>query len=77
MKHIPIVDLQGSLDAHAPAAQQSARELFDALSQIGFAYIAGHNVAAATREAAFAASRLRASTERKMSSASFIRLASP
>ena len=57
MKHIPIVDLQGSLDAHAPAAQQSARELFDALSQIGFAYIAGHNVAAATREAAFAASR--------------------
>ncbi|RDI28561.1 isopenicillin N synthase family dioxygenase [Pseudacidovorax intermedius] len=57
MKHIPIVDLQGSLDADAPAAQQSARELFEALSQIGFAYIAGHNVAPATREAAFAASR--------------------
>lgn len=56
MKHIPIVDLQGSLDADAPAAQQSARELFEALSQIGFAYIAGHNVAPATREAAFAAS---------------------
>lgn len=57
MKHIPIVDLQGSLDADAPAAHQSARELFEALSQIGFAYIAGHNVAPATREAAFAASR--------------------
>lgn len=57
MKHIPIVDLQGSLDADAPAAQQSARELFEALSQIGFAYIAGHNVAPATRDAAFAASR--------------------
>lgn len=57
MKHIPIVDLQGSLDATAPAAQQSARELFAALSQIGFAYIAGHSVAPATREAAFAASR--------------------
>lgn len=57
MKHIPIVDLQGSLDADAPAAQQSARELFEALSQIGFAYIAGHNVAPTTREAAFAASR--------------------
>ncbi|WP_295372211.1 2OG-Fe(II) oxygenase family protein [uncultured Pseudacidovorax sp.] len=57
MKHIPIVDLQGSLDATAPAAQQSARELFEALSQIGFAYIAGHTVAPATREAAFAASR--------------------
>lgn len=57
MKHIPIVDLQGSLDADAPAAQQRARELFEALSQIGFAYIAGHNVAPATREAAFAASR--------------------
>lgn len=57
MKHIPIVDLQRSLDADAPAAQQSARELFEALSQIGFAYIAGHNVAPATREAAFAASR--------------------
>ncbi|MDN4588895.1 isopenicillin N synthase family oxygenase [Xenophilus aerolatus] len=57
MKHIPIVDLQGSLDADAPLAQQNARALFEALSQIGFAYIAGHNVASATREAAFAASR--------------------
>ncbi|MBP6894187.1 MAG: isopenicillin N synthase family oxygenase [Pseudacidovorax sp.] len=57
MKHIPIVDLQGSLDADTPAAQRSARELFEALSRIGFAYIAGHNVAPATREAAFAASR--------------------
>jgi len=57
MKHIPIVDLQGSLDADAPLAQQNARALFEALSQIGFAYIAGHNVAPATREAAFAASR--------------------
>lgn len=57
MKHIPIVDLQGNLDADAPLAQQNARALFEALSQIGFAYIAGHNVAPATREAAFAASR--------------------
>ncbi|PZQ62386.1 MAG: isopenicillin N synthase family oxygenase [Variovorax paradoxus] len=57
MKHIPIVDLQGSLDADAPLAQQNARALFEALSQIGFAYIAGHNVAPATRDAAFAASR--------------------
>ncbi len=57
MKHIPIVDLQGSLDADAPLSQQNARALFEALSQIGFAYIAGHNVAPATRDAAFAASR--------------------
>lgn len=57
MKHIPIVDLQGSLDADARLAQQNARALFEALSQIGFAYIAGHNVAPATREAAFSASR--------------------
>jgi isopenicillin N synthase-like dioxygenase len=57
MKQIPIVDLQGSLDADAPLARQNARALFEALSQIGFAYIAGHNVAPATREAAFAASR--------------------
>ncbi|HZF86569.1 MAG TPA: 2OG-Fe(II) oxygenase family protein [Burkholderiaceae bacterium] len=57
MKHIPIVDLQGSLDADAPLAQHNARALFEALSQIGFAYIAGHHVAPATREAAFAASR--------------------
>ncbi|MDQ7957596.1 MAG: 2OG-Fe(II) oxygenase family protein [Pseudomonadota bacterium] len=57
MKHIPIVDLQGSLDADAPLAQHNAGALFEALSQIGFAYIAGHNVAPATREAAFAASR--------------------
>lgn len=57
MKHIPLVDLQGSLDADAPLARHNARALFEALSQIGFAYIAGHTVAPATRDAAFAASR--------------------
>lgn len=57
MNAIPIIDLHGSLDAGAPAARESARGLYEALSRIGFAYIAGHNVRHATREAAFAASR--------------------
>lgn len=57
MNAIPIVDLRGNLDAGAPAARESAHALHDALSRIGFAYIAGHNVPPATREAAFAASR--------------------
>ncbi|MFT4268517.1 MAG: 2OG-Fe(II) oxygenase family protein [Xenophilus sp.] len=57
MNTIPLVDLHGSLDAGAPAARQSAHELFQALSTIGFAYIGGHGVRPEVREAAFAASR--------------------
>lgn len=57
MNAIPLIDLHGNLDADAPAARESARALHDALARIGFAYIAGHNVQPATRDAAFAASR--------------------
>jgi isopenicillin N synthase-like dioxygenase len=57
MNSIPIVDLQGDLDASSPASKASAKALYDALSAIGFAYIAGHNVSPRTRAAAFAASK--------------------
>ena len=57
LKSIPLIDLGGNLDPHAPAAQASARALHDALSTLGFAYIGGHTVSPATRDAAFAASR--------------------
>jgi len=57
MRQIPVVDLHGNLDPDTAIARHSARELFAALSQIGFAYIGGHNVSTAVRAAAFAASR--------------------
>jgi len=57
MRQIPIVDLRNNLNPQTQTARQSAKELFAALSQIGFAYIAGHNVSPAVRTAAFAASR--------------------
>jgi len=57
MRKIPIVDLHNNLNPQTPTARHSAKELFEALSQIGFAYIAGHNVRSEVREAAFAASR--------------------
>jgi len=69
MKSIPLVDLAGNVDPAQPVARETARALHDALSSIGFAYIAGHNVAVAKREAAFAASREfhASSLERKQS----------
>jgi len=57
MRQIPVVDLHHHLNPQTQTARQSARELFEALSQIGFAYIAGHNVSREVRAAAFAASR--------------------
>lgn len=54
---IPLIDLGGNTDPQAAAARTSAAALHEALSSIGFAYIAGHNVRRATREAAFEASR--------------------
>jgi isopenicillin N synthase-like dioxygenase len=57
MTSIPLIDLHGNIDSEAPLARETAARLHEALSTIGFAYIAGHNVAAASRDAAFAASR--------------------
>jgi isopenicillin N synthase-like dioxygenase len=54
---IPLIDLKGSVDAGSVTARQSAAELHAALSSIGFAYIAGHNVSPQSRAAAFAASK--------------------
>lgn len=54
---IPMINLGGNIDPANPLATQTATELYQALSTIGFAYISGHTVARATREAAFAASR--------------------
>ena len=69
MKSIPLVDLAGNVDPTRPVARETARALHDALSSIGFAYIAGHNVSVAKRDAAFAASRAfhASSLERKQS----------
>ena len=69
MKSIPLVDLAGNVDPARPVARETARALYDALSSIGFAYIAGHNVSVAKRDAAFAASREfhASSIERKQS----------
>jgi isopenicillin N synthase-like dioxygenase len=69
MKSIPLIDLGGNIDPQAPLARDAAARLHEALSTIGFAYIAGHNVAEASRDAAFDASReFHASTlERKQS----------
>jgi len=52
MTSIPLIDLQGNIDPHAPLARESAARLHEALSTIGFAYIAGHNAGAGSREAA-------------------------
>jgi isopenicillin N synthase-like dioxygenase len=57
MSRIPLVDLGGSLDPDQPAASSTARALHEALSTIGFAYITGHGIPVAVREAAFEASR--------------------
>jgi isopenicillin N synthase-like dioxygenase len=57
VKTIPLIDLQKNLDASTATARQSASELHAALSSIGFAYIAGHNVSTERRAAAFAASK--------------------
>lgn len=57
LNSIPLVDLGGSLDASSEQSRASAAALHDALATVGFAYIGGHNVAPAAREAAFAASR--------------------
>ncbi len=54
---IPLIDLGGRLDAADSRAPAVARALGDALGSVGFAYLAGHTVAPATRAAAFAASR--------------------
>ena len=57
MQTIPLIDLKGNVDAGNVTAGQSAAELHAALSSIGFAYIAGHNVSPRSRAAAFAASK--------------------
>lgn len=57
MKTIPLIDLHGNLDPHAPAAHAAVGELYHALTTYGFAYIAGHNVTDEARMAAFDASR--------------------
>jgi isopenicillin N synthase-like dioxygenase len=53
---IPIVDVSGLGDQTSPAARDAAADLCAAYESVGFAYIAGHGVPAATIEAAFAAS---------------------
>jgi isopenicillin N synthase-like dioxygenase len=57
MKSIPLIDLAGDLDAGSAASKAAARGLGEALSTVGFAYLGGHNVAPATRAAAFDAVR--------------------
>lgn len=57
MNAIPLIDLHGNIDSSASIAHETAASLREALASVGFAYIAGHNVQRATREAAFAASR--------------------
>jgi isopenicillin N synthase-like dioxygenase len=57
MASIPLVDLGGNLDPDHALARASARELFTALSTMGFAYLGGHSVPPAVRSAAFMASR--------------------
>ena len=57
MSRIPLIDLGGHTDPDRAGALESARQLHDALSTIGFAYITGHTVAPAVREAAFDVSR--------------------
>lgn len=57
MTSIPLIDLGGNIDPRAPAARDAAAKLYEALRSIGFAYIAGHNVRPASRDAAFDASR--------------------
>ncbi len=57
MSRIPLIDLGGNLDPDQPAARSSASALYEALSSIGFAYIVGHGIPIAVRDAAFAASR--------------------
>lgn len=54
---IPLIDLGANLDPSSPGALKNAAALHDALSSVGFAYIAGHNVAPWTLDDAFAASR--------------------
>lgn len=54
---IPLIDLEGNVDAGIATAGHAAAALYQALSTVGFAYIRGHGVAPATTAAAFAASR--------------------
>lgn len=54
---IPLVDLGGTTDVASRASANAAERLHDALATIGFAYIGGHAVAAASVDSAFAASR--------------------
>src|SRR5258707_7722601 len=53
---IPVVDISGLADLGSPAARSAATQLCAAYESVGFAYIAGHGVPAATIDAAFAAS---------------------
>ncbi|HSW08380.1 isopenicillin N synthase family dioxygenase [Aquabacterium sp.] len=54
---IPVIDLEENLETRIATAGRAAAALYQALSTIGFAYIRGHGIAAATIAAAFAASR--------------------
>jgi isopenicillin N synthase-like dioxygenase len=53
---IPIVDIGGLAELASPAARDTADRLCAAYETVGFAYIAGHGVAPALIERAFAAS---------------------
>jgi isopenicillin N synthase-like dioxygenase len=53
---IPIVDIAGLADPGSAAARTAAAALCRAYESLGFAYVAGHGVAPALIEAAFAAS---------------------
>jgi isopenicillin N synthase-like dioxygenase len=57
MTSIPIVSIGSAFDASDAAARARATLLCEALSGIGFAYIADHGVAPAVIEAAFSGSR--------------------
>src|SRR5258706_8943218 len=53
---IPVADISGLADLGSPAARSAATQLCAAYGSVGFPYIAGNGVPAATIDAAFAAS---------------------
>jgi isopenicillin N synthase-like dioxygenase len=53
---LPVVDIGGLAELGSPAAHDAARRLCEAYETVGFAYIAGHDVAPDLIERAFAAS---------------------
>jgi isopenicillin N synthase-like dioxygenase len=54
MSHaIPVIDLTGTMEGQPGALQQTAREIHDALTQVGFFVITGHGVSQALIDQTF------------------------